>query len=102
MKVTSLNMDMTTPQRNLLRGELGLEEETLNKIDKANASWVIDKLVKLKRTYEDYPIETRVDERLRAVQKFARQVVKDYNPSSLICGVCKGSKVVGEGKPCHC
>lgn len=96
-------MKMTEPQAGWLRGDLRLSEETLEKIDKDEASKVINDIVKIKRTYNDYPPATKSDNIRSALHKFRIEVTKKYNPLELVCPDCKGSKIYDENlKPCYC
>lgn len=96
-------MKMTEPQAGWLRGDLRLSEETLEKIDKDEASKVINDIVKIKRTYNDSPLDTKVDNIRRALQKYSLEVTKKFNPDSLTCNVCKGSLTFDiDTTICHC
>jgi hypothetical protein len=94
---------MTTPQRNMLRGELHLSEETIEKIDKDSASEIIDGIVKIKRSYNDHEPANEKPVLIRQhLNKYARAVTKQWNPSEYICPTCKKSLLVGEGPICYC
>lgn len=88
----------------MLQGELHLSEETLNLLSKEQASKIIDGLVKIRRSYNDYqPVEDRALERNKALRKYSNQVTREHNARELTCKVCRGSKIYDlETANCHC